>query len=265
MNVWYHLFDGNLTDIPGRCESWTEEVCCLAKDEWLIRIRGTDFSGMEERDVSIESRTSEGIVDWLDVLDVYDQEMIGCNPFYDNESLELIGERLKRLKVLSAILEDDQVYSCICSLEHRRFGDLSQEFQYIEDSIVEELEPLVKEQLSVKSITIDDLNEAIDKLVEAQKFEIDTSKSSFDEYYLKKIIPSNFFDGDGAYYEWCKNNDLYWEALRKFIQNHVVEHKRLPTGIHSVSSGTDETSINEVDFDWLHELCELQSSATKKT
>jgi len=259
MSTWYHLFDGDLTDAPGRCESWTEEVCYLAKNKWLLRTRGTDFSGMEEGETHTEDKTSKSLVDWLGELDGYDQESQSSAPFYDSFQSELLGERLKRLKLLSAIVDDHQVYRHICSIEQRRFMDLRGEFWAIDELMVEELEPLTKKQLPVETTLLDSLNEIIGKLVEVQIFEIATRESKFDKYYLKKIIPSNYFDGDGAYYAWCKSNDLYGETLRAFIQNHVIEHHKLPTGVHIVPFNGDEVSIGIVDFDWLHELCQLDS------
>jgi len=118
---------------------------------------------------------------------------------------------------------------------------------------------VLEKQLPVETTLLDSLNEIIGKLVEVQIFEIATRESKFDKYYLKKIIPSNYFDGDGAYYAWCKSNDLYGETLRAFIQNHVIEHHKLPTGVHIVPFNGDEVSIGIVDFDWLHELCQLDS------
>ena len=47
-HTWYELFQGELTDAPGRCESWTDELCYLGNEEWLWREQGTDFTGLEK-------------------------------------------------------------------------------------------------------------------------------------------------------------------------------------------------------------------------
>ena len=41
----YHiLYCGELSDMPGRQESWTEFVRYLGRNQWEVLVEGTDFS-----------------------------------------------------------------------------------------------------------------------------------------------------------------------------------------------------------------------------
>jgi len=265
MRIWFHLYDGNLTDAPGRCESWTEEFCFASKNKWLLRTKSTSFSGWEETETYIEQKTSKSLVDWLSELDSLDQEsqertpFYDANSFYDPCSFELLGPRLKRLKLISGILNQTYVFNYICKIEKNRYFELEQYDWFFEDIQVEELGPLTKEDLPIAQNKLYELNMSIDKLITAHIFDLHTKKSTFDEHYLKRNIPINFIDGEGAYSEWRKKNDQYEDNLREYIQHYVIKHKQLPTGVRTVPSNGLGPKITSLDFDWLHELCKMEA------
>ena len=74
MKSWERLFSGELSDAPGRCESWTEELCYLGKNKWLLRSSGTDFSGTKEGEIFQEENDTNGMLERLIELDGYDLE-----------------------------------------------------------------------------------------------------------------------------------------------------------------------------------------------
>ena len=44
--TWHTLYEGHLSDMPGRCESWRESVRYLGRERWELGVRGLDFSGL---------------------------------------------------------------------------------------------------------------------------------------------------------------------------------------------------------------------------
>ncbi len=73
---WHILFEGDLSDAPGRSESWTESVCYLGRGAWKLSIDGTDFLGRESAESTMERLTTRGMVDWALDRDAEDKEYV---------------------------------------------------------------------------------------------------------------------------------------------------------------------------------------------
>ena len=61
----HHLFHGELSDAPGRNESWDEYVIYQGKNSWTLLIEATDFSGLSNAPPSIEVMATQELVEWV--------------------------------------------------------------------------------------------------------------------------------------------------------------------------------------------------------
>ncbi len=61
----FTIFEGELSDIPGRCESWTEHLMPLGDDSWELMVEGTDFTGLEETEPISQRFTTDDLLSWL--------------------------------------------------------------------------------------------------------------------------------------------------------------------------------------------------------
>ena len=60
----HHLFHGELSDAPGRNESWDEYVRYRGNNRWELIIEGTDFSGGGATEPIKETKSTKAIVAW---------------------------------------------------------------------------------------------------------------------------------------------------------------------------------------------------------
>ena len=115
----YLLWEGELTDAPGRCESWTEHLVYLGENRWRLEIAGTDFSGTRKEDLNIEELTTQKLIQWVSERDSEEREIektrgavlfdiatrVGCAEYFEiinNERLRgySLGQTPKILKVI---------------------------------------------------------------------------------------------------------------------------------------------------------------------
>jgi hypothetical protein len=75
-----------LSDMPGRCESWTEYVTPLGDDSWELTIEGTDFTGLREEEPMSQQNTTDELLSLL-----HDRD----NDYVPSRK---IGPRLKSLR-----------------------------------------------------------------------------------------------------------------------------------------------------------------------
>ncbi len=61
---WHHLFHGELTDAPGRCEIWDEYVRYLGDSRWVHLTRSTDFLGTSHAPDVRQRMSTKGMVRW---------------------------------------------------------------------------------------------------------------------------------------------------------------------------------------------------------
>ena len=66
---WHYLHSGELSDIPGRCETWQASVRYLGAEKWQLELSGTDFSGLEEREAELNTMTTDELVEWALTMD----------------------------------------------------------------------------------------------------------------------------------------------------------------------------------------------------
>jgi hypothetical protein len=66
---WQYLHGGELSDMPGRCETWQVSVRHLGDDKWQLELSGTDFCGFEEREAEVDTMTTDALVDWALTMD----------------------------------------------------------------------------------------------------------------------------------------------------------------------------------------------------
>lgn len=72
-NHWHVLFEGSLSDMPGRSEWWTESVRYLGRGAWRLVVEGTDFLG-QDADTGFSQRLStEAMLRWAAERDAEEQ------------------------------------------------------------------------------------------------------------------------------------------------------------------------------------------------
>ena len=222
MKTWEHLFDGELSDAPGRCESWTEELCYLGKNEWLLRCSGTDFSGTKEGETHLEEMDTNDLLDWIIEGDQMDLEsQFSFAPFFDIEQTQVIGDRTIRFRELAEKYKLKDCVDRINVIEKERAEDLREP---TEDEIIE----LEKWEEKKKEV-LAPFQEIINRWTS----------------YIVGKHPTNQ----------SKPSVLYWGAKRgmvyHFISNYVFENGIMPTGKHlfGTSNGYVKVHEFEVDFD----------------
>jgi hypothetical protein len=62
---WHLLYQGELSDVPGRCESFYEYVRYLSEDKWELVCLGSEFSGIMPTDPQSDKMSSEDLVNWV--------------------------------------------------------------------------------------------------------------------------------------------------------------------------------------------------------
>lgn len=102
------VFDGHLTDAPGRDETWTETVTARADGTWTVSVSGTSFDGTDEAEPDGKDfATAEKMVDFLHARDEY-----------DTPPRRRIGPRLERLAEFAAEHGYDDVLRFIDEIRH---------------------------------------------------------------------------------------------------------------------------------------------------
>ena len=116
------LFEGDLSDAPGRAESWTESVRYLGRGAWELLSKGTGFSGGERNVVFRERLSTRGMVDWVRARDVEDTDVATTctvNEAADDESEGsgvLLGPRTARLLEIAEIVGAGHCCRCLRGL-----------------------------------------------------------------------------------------------------------------------------------------------------
>ena len=211
MKTWEHLFDGELSDAPGRCESWTEELCYLGKNEWLLRCSGTDFSGTKEGETHLEEMDTNDLLDWIIEGDQMDLEsQFSFAPFFDIEQTQVIGDRTIRFRELAEKYKLKDCVDRINVIEKERAEDLREP---TEDEIIE-----------------------LEKWEEKKKEVLAPFQEIINRWtlYIVGEPPS----GQAAWIGWGGKK----RGVSSYISNYVFENGIMPTGKHLIGSIT-------VDFD----------------
>ena len=219
MKTWEHLFDGELSDAPGRCESWTEELCYLGKNEWLLRCSGTDFSGTKEGETHLEEMDTNDLLDWIIEGDQMDLESSRSAPYFDIEQTQVIGDRTIRFRELAEKYKLKDCVDRINVIEKERAEDLREP---TEDEIIE----LEKWDEKKKAI-LAPFQEIINRWTSYIIGEAGTGQAAGIIWYIKK------------------------GTVSRYISNYVFENGKLPIGKHLIDINTSNYTNHdfEVDFD----------------
>lgn len=70
---WHLLFDGYLSDMPGRSESWTESVRYLGRGAWRLVVEGTDILGQDAGTRFSQRLSTEAMLRWVADRDAEEQ------------------------------------------------------------------------------------------------------------------------------------------------------------------------------------------------
>ena len=65
----HYLHGGELSNMPGRCETWQAFVRYLGDGKWQLELSGTDFCGFEEWEAEIDTMTTDELVEWALTMD----------------------------------------------------------------------------------------------------------------------------------------------------------------------------------------------------
>jgi len=220
MKIWEQLFDGELSDAPGRNESWTEELCYLGKNKWLLRCSGTDFSGTKEGETFQEENDTNRMLERIIELDGYDLEsQFSFAPFFDVEHTQVIGTRTIRFRELAEKYKLKDCVDRINVIEKERAEDLREP---TEDEIIE----LEKWDEKKKAI-LAPFQEIINRWTSYIIGEAGTGQAAGIIWYIKK------------------------GTVSRYISNYVFENGKLPIGKHLIDINTSNYTNHdfEVDFD----------------
>ena len=219
MKTWEHLFDGELSDAPGRCESWTEELCYLGKNEWLLRCSGTDFSGTKEGETHLEEMDTNDLLDWIIEGDQMDLESSRSAPYFDIEQTQVIGDRTIRFRELAEKYKLKDCVDRINVIEKERAEDLREP---TEDEIIE-----LNKWKEKKKELLAPFQEIINRWTSYIIGEAGTGQAAGIIWSIKKGVVSGY------------------------ISNYVFENGKMPTGKHLIDINTSHLKIHdfEVDFD----------------
>lgn len=222
-NQWHLLFQGELTDAPGRNETWAEELCYLGQNKWLLRHMGSDFSGNEETEPYLEENDTNGMLERLIELDGYDLEsQFSYAPFFDAEQTQVIGTRTIEFRNLAKKYKLTDCVKKINTIETNLLSDLLEDEEY-------DLEAkLTKEQLL----------EISKQEAKAQKNKaiLNPYRKLIDAWVFKYIKLNPVKEPQGKARKWggSRKKIAYRGVLTEFLENYVIQHNKLPTGVHII-------------------------------
>lgn len=107
------LFHGELSDAPGRDESWDEYVQYLGNNRWKLIVESTDLAGVVTVPPVIESMSTKSIVSWVLERDAeIEEEAEESNEDNDASSSKELGPRGERLSEIAA--SEGALYCVTC-------------------------------------------------------------------------------------------------------------------------------------------------------
>jgi hypothetical protein len=107
------LFNGELSDAPGRNESWTEYLRYRGNNRWELTIEGTDFGGTSTAEPMKEVMGTKAMVHW--VLD-RDSENENGSPDDDGDSSKAFGPYAETLREIAVIEGASFCVACLDGL-----------------------------------------------------------------------------------------------------------------------------------------------------
>jgi hypothetical protein len=247
-HTWYELFHGELTDAPGRCESWTDELRYLGNEEWIWRVQSTDFTGLEEKQADEQKWSSKNLVEFILERDFYEFEsptyVHGYIEYLKKQGLdsEAIGPRTLNLRGIANKVGSKYCFEKINQYEQEAIDKLE---EYCEED-EEELELTEQEKLERK-----------------EKWRIYEEKTNLINRLVNQYeIPKIGAGGRGAW-GWHVLVGAYHRKLFDYIEDYYDKNKNTPSGVHMIA-GVDKHMlrgpIGFIDFDELELKAKNQES-----
>lgn len=152
------LYQGELSDAPGRSESWNEFARYMGDSRWQLIVEGTDFTGQEAAAPMVEAMSTKAIAKW--VIERDSEEPKSARDSVDGDEQEpekSLGPRAARLRDIAVA---EGAAHCIACLD----GWLSGTW------------PVKKKQAAVRVLDVKGLTRrAVWKGVYHAVYEVDTS------------------------------------------------------------------------------------------
>jgi len=117
----HFLFHGELSDAPGRNESWDEYLRYRGNNRWDLVIQGTDFSGSSATKPIKETKSTKAIVDWVldrdaEIEEDWAEATDDPSDVDDDENDDVprqLGPRAERLREIAASVNATYCVSCL--------------------------------------------------------------------------------------------------------------------------------------------------------
>lgn len=115
------LFHGQLSDAPGRNESWVEYLRYRGNNRWELIIEGTDFSGTIAARPVKEVMSTKALVNWVSERDAEIEEgsmeaVDELESSQDDDPQRRFGPRAERLREIAVSVGATYCVSCLDGL-----------------------------------------------------------------------------------------------------------------------------------------------------
>ncbi len=112
------LFHGELSDAPGRNESWDEYLRYRGNNRWELIVEGTDFSGTIAAKPVKEVMSTKALVTWVSERDAEIEEgsteaVDDLETSEDDDSPRQFGPRAERLREIAVSVGATYCVSCL--------------------------------------------------------------------------------------------------------------------------------------------------------
>jgi hypothetical protein len=234
---WHNIYEGFLNDTPGRSQSWTEEICYLGKNKWLLKYSGTDFSRTEEIESSQEEKDTNDLLNWILESDDSDQESLGLGPFCDTEKTQLIGPRTIIFRKLATKYK---LADCVFAINKKEMQIINEllDFEYtVEVTDYEKLKQ--RERLKV--------------LKNDERLRAHNEKSNLVNRLVRQYSKPGLVKRGRGGVSGLHELASYRNKLLDYIENYYDKNKETPSGIHMIA-GIDKLMsepLGFIDFDAL--------------
>lgn len=114
------LFQGELSDAPGRSESWTEYARYMGDSRWQLTVEGTDFNGLNAGAPIVEQMSTKAIAMWVLERDAEVSKGAGDSDLEDEQlSKRTLGPRAAQLRQIAVA---ESAAHCVACLDGWVFG-----------------------------------------------------------------------------------------------------------------------------------------------
>jgi hypothetical protein len=107
------LFNGELSDAPGRNESWTEYLRYRGSNRWELIIEGTDFCGVSTAEPLKEKISTKALLKWVLDRDSEDGGGLPVDCDNDDDPPKTFGPRAETLREIAVIEGATFCVSCL--------------------------------------------------------------------------------------------------------------------------------------------------------